>query len=786
MKTPSSCYKLKDEMKLRTVLLCMGLIVTAWTFAQPPAAGAANALLSERDFCRTSAFGSWRFGHLHAGIDLSTGGVTGVPVVAIDSCWVWRVSVRHEGYGKALYVRLPDGKIAVYGHLSAFAPEIETAVEREQDLRGAYEVDIYHEPYALNFARGETIAFSGESGWGPPHLHFELRSGMYDHLKISPFPDYVECADTRPPVIQAIRVVPVGTAGAVNGDPAAAGVAVAVGRDSAETDTLYLAGDFGLMVRASDYTGCGRVTTAVLYEARVDGETVWRLNLSKFPFSSRNLVWSLYHFDDRGARYVRLFNPWRLDFNGFEISHPDTGFGGFTPGLHELGITVGDACGNLTTAAVPFYYGTFPAFEKFAARRSATVADVDIEVSPWEAHVEIQYSVAGGEYMSLRIGDGSPGGLPSSGRGKAPGKYSVTFPVGPGDIDIRCRISNELGFAREGIFRIPEGISAGQEAGTMGETASGREPGAGQEGRGAGEPGSDPEADLDLHVTGGAVEITARSDTPPSELPIARVFEGIRIAKIPLQPVGEGAFRGSYIPRCQGDALQARTVFVYGAREVTALAGTPVACLERASSAVLLTETFRLRIDVPRDMRPGVLLGYEEGAAAYYEGFTDSLGSLMFEPAGTFFGERARVCLALREGSMTVKQGVFADRGESASFRARADSSGTVCFETDFIEKLVVLEDRERPEITDFEGQGRREDGRFLFTARARDAGSGIDPGTVSAFVDGQAAIAGYDPDTGLITGRTTKVLRAGEHRFTLEVKDRMGNRTSSEHTLTF
>jgi hypothetical protein len=60
-----------------------------------------------------------------------------------------------------------------------------------------------------------------------------------------------------------------------------------------------------------------------------------------------------------------------------------------------------------------------------------------------------------------------------------------------------------------------------------------------------------------------------------------------------------------------------------------------------------------------------------------------------------------------------------------------------------------------------------------------------VDPETVKAFVDGETAIAGFDPDTGRIEGRTTKPLREGEHRFTLEVKDRMGNRTSSEHTLT-
>ncbi len=742
-------------MKIGVVVFRTVILTLILAGAAPCGADAANTLLRDRDFCCTSSFASWRFGHLHAGIDLSTGGVNGALVMAIDSCWVWRVSVRNEGYGRSIYLRLPDGKIAVYGHLSRFAPDIERAVEQEQDLRGSYSVDVYYEPYAFTFGKGDVLGLSGESGWGPPHLHFELRSGMYDHLKINPFPYYVECVDSRPPVVHAVKVVPVGPGSSVNGDFVHTGTVARPVADPAAPDTLYVSGDFGIMVSASDYTGCGRITSPVFYEARVDTSVVWRLNLNKFPFAKRNLVWSIYHLDESGSKYVRLFNPFKLDFNEFDISRPDTGFGGFAPGIHELQVTVADACGNKAYSVVPFYYGDFPILERLTCERSSSSAIVEVGFSPPDAQVEVWYREAGSPWTAKDAGDGGPKGRASGRAGVASSEHRVTFPVGGGAVDIKCRISNELGFAREGLFRLYGPDSASHEA------------------------------ELRLTVTGSALEITALSAMPPSELPVARIFEGIRVTRLPLQPVGDGVFRGMYVPACVGDAIQAQAVFRYGRDQYTAIAGTPVACLERASSAVLLTETFRLRIEVPRDMRPDVILGYEEGSPAHYEGFTDSLGCLVFRPAGTFFGDRARVCLALREGSMTVKQGVFADRGEAASFIARADSSGVVCFETDFLEKLVVLEDRERPKIVGFEGKGRREDGRFIFEARALDAGSGVDPETVKAFVDGQTAIAGYDPDTGRVEGRTTKPLREGEHRFTLEVKDRMGNRTSSEHTLT-
>lgn len=756
LNSPPPWFRFNLEMRIRRYSVYTAVFCAVFLSLGVLGTEASNSLLPHNDFCRTSSFGSWRFGHLHAGIDLSTGGVEGAPVAAIDSCWVWRVSVRNEGYGRAIYIRLPDGKIAVYGHLSAFAPEIEAMVEREQDLRGKYEVDIYNEPFAVTFKKGETIAYSGGSGWGPPHLHFELRSGMYEHFKISPFPDYVDCVDINAPLIHALRVMPVGHGSSIDGDFVGTTIT-----DIADLDTLYIEGDFGVMVSATDYTGCGRTTSPVIYEARVDSETVWSLNLNKFPFSKRGFVWSIYDFDKSGRKYVRLFNPCNLDFNGFDVAHADTGYGGFAPGLHELTVTVADACGNVTTARVPFKYGEFPRFEKVRAERDSLAAHkgavrVQVEVSPVDAVVEYAYSVAGGPWSEpggVRLPGGKSGGMANAGRADG-GKHEFTLPVGEGDIDIRLRVRNDLGFAREGLFRLPAPGGAVEEPG------------------------------LDLEITGKGMAISASSATPPSELPVASVFEGIKMSKVPLQPVGRGLYRGYYVPGGGGDAIQARVVFAYGNEKATALAGAPVVRLERASSAVLLTESFRLRLDVPRDMRPNVLLGYEEGEPSFYEGYTDSLGSLTFEPAGTYFVERARVCLALREGSMNVKQGVFADRGETASFRARADSSGMACFKTDFLEKLVVLEDRIPPEITGFKGMGRREDGKYTFTARARDRGSGIDSGTISAFVDGEAAIAGYDPDTGIIMGRTTKPLRDGEHRFTLEVRDNMGNRTSTENTI--
>ncbi|MGD8376771.1 MAG: M23 family peptidase, partial [Acidobacteriota bacterium] len=61
------------------------------------------------DLPATASFGEYRPGHLHAGLDFSTGGELGWPVRAAAAGEVFRLKVEPRGYGRAVYVRHPDG-----------------------------------------------------------------------------------------------------------------------------------------------------------------------------------------------------------------------------------------------------------------------------------------------------------------------------------------------------------------------------------------------------------------------------------------------------------------------------------------------------------------------------------------------------------------------------------------------------------------------------------------------------------------------------------------------------
>jgi len=152
----------------------------------------------------TSSFCEYRPAHYHSAIDIKTWNREGYPVYAVDDGRLYRVRVSPFGYGKAVYIKLKDGRLAVYGHLQKFNPKIERAVRKLQIKRKRYSVDFKPKHWPLK--RGEIIGYSGQTGIGVPHLHFEIRAD--DAHPLNPLRFYSEVKDHIRPRLQSLLIIP--------------------------------------------------------------------------------------------------------------------------------------------------------------------------------------------------------------------------------------------------------------------------------------------------------------------------------------------------------------------------------------------------------------------------------------------------------------------------------------------------------------------------------------------------------------------------------------------------
>lgn len=165
----------------------------------------------------TGTFGELRETHLHFGLDIRTFGRTGLPVRAAADGYVSRVRVWYNGYGKALYLKHPNGQTTVYAHLERFAPALDTFIYRKQMAARQFNQDLFFFPHEFPFKQGEIMAYSGNTGGSAgPHLHYEIRDAAERILNpIAYHRDELE--DYLPPFITRVAFEPLEINARING-----------------------------------------------------------------------------------------------------------------------------------------------------------------------------------------------------------------------------------------------------------------------------------------------------------------------------------------------------------------------------------------------------------------------------------------------------------------------------------------------------------------------------------------------------------------------------------------
>ena len=317
--------------------LTLGVLITGAPGAAPAGDAPVPPLPSTPGL--SSGFGEFRTAHFHAGLDYSTEQVEGKEVRAVLDGWVERVRASGVGYGRAVYLRLADGRTAVYGHLSRFAPKLDAWVAARQDSAGVYEQDLVPAEGEIAFRRGEVVAWSGQSGAGPPHLHFELRTG---DMNLNPLLHGFALPDRTPPTLAAVRIQPGGARGHALSLPAK-GVARAG----------EVRGPFRLLVSTWDRAD-GRPNKLATYrlEATLDGKAAFLAEIDSVSWDFAIEAERVYDY----ASTLAGSNTWRplelLPTYRSGIVRRGPPVWALAPGAHRFDFEARDEAGNRTSTAL--------------------------------------------------------------------------------------------------------------------------------------------------------------------------------------------------------------------------------------------------------------------------------------------------------------------------------------------------------------------------------------------------------------------------------------------------
>ncbi len=154
----------------------------------------------------SGTFGELRANHFHAGLDIKTNGKVGYQVKSFYGGYVDRIRVSTSGYGKALYIKHPNGLTSVYAHLSKFSSKIESFVKSHQYKKEVFEIQLFPKDNEIKVKAGEIIGLSGNTGGSSgPHLHFEVRSSI-NQKTINPLNYLNNIKDDRNPSIRSMYV----------------------------------------------------------------------------------------------------------------------------------------------------------------------------------------------------------------------------------------------------------------------------------------------------------------------------------------------------------------------------------------------------------------------------------------------------------------------------------------------------------------------------------------------------------------------------------------------------
>ena len=233
----------------------------------------------------SGSFAELRNNHFHSGLDIKTQGKEGLKTYASASGYVSRIKISRYGYGKALYIKHPNGYTTVYAHLKKFSPTIEAYVKKKQYERQTFEIELFPPSGTLKVSEKQLIAFTGNTGGsGGPHLHFEIRDNQ--ERPLNPLMFGFDVKDTTPPDVYELFGYPISKNSHINGKTRRIKIKVKKQKDGTyKSERINAFGEIGFGIisidkldLASNKNGVNNIQT--LY----NGKKSLDVNFNRFSF----------------------------------------------------------------------------------------------------------------------------------------------------------------------------------------------------------------------------------------------------------------------------------------------------------------------------------------------------------------------------------------------------------------------------------------------------------------------------------------------------------------------
>jgi hypothetical protein len=305
----------------------------------------------------SGSFGELRSNHFHSGLDIKTQQRSGVPIYAPADGYVSRIKVGHYGYGKALYIKHPNGYSTVYAHLQKFETTIQDFVKQSQYKKERYEIELFPKESSLLVKKGDLIAYTGNSGSsGGPHLHYEIRDAY--SRPMNPMLFGLEIPDTKNPSVTSVLAYPVSDDATVNQSSEPVKLRLIKQKDgSYKTEKISAYGKIGFGIATTDQqngaynkNGVYRIKTSYNGKPKID------IKFEKFSFDETrylNRYIDYTYFKEHKIKIQKLF---RQTNNPLSIitQEDDNGFVNVADGFSSnYTIEIKDYQGNLVHITIP-------------------------------------------------------------------------------------------------------------------------------------------------------------------------------------------------------------------------------------------------------------------------------------------------------------------------------------------------------------------------------------------------------------------------------------------------